>query len=157
MIEVRKEHFEINRNKLEEAVLQQASLFDLYASECEKQRSKVDKMKNSLEYKSALLKIKIREEAESAKIKMTQDQVDCKLLTDLDITALKNQILEEEEYLGQLKAAVEAMRHKRDSLEIEKSLVLSKFSMTTGDVAMDTKAEAYEAAMSESMRRSMSK
>lgn len=157
MIEVKKEHLALDRAHLEQAILNQASWFDLYASECARQQSKVDRLKNQLEYVSAEKKIAIRANAAASGGKApTQDQVDCQLIVDPDIKLLKDSLLEEEEYLGQLKAAVEAMRHKRDSIENERALVLSKFTMD-GDVSPEireqTRLDAIEKATQESMRR----
>ena len=156
MIEVKKEHLALDRAHLEQAILNQASWFDLYASECARQQSKVDRLKNQLEYVSAEKKIAIRANAAASGGKApTQDQVDCQLIVDPDIKLLKDSMLEEEEYLGQLKAAVEAMRHKRDSIENERALVLSKFTMD-GDVSPEireqTRLGAIEKAIQESMR-----
>jgi len=157
MIEVKKEHLALDRAHLEQAILNQASWFDLYASECARQQSKVDRLKNQLEYVSAEKKIAIRANAAASGGKApTQDQVDCQLIVDPDIKLLKDSLLEEEEYLGQLKAAVEAMRHKRDSIENERALVLSKFTMD-GDVSPEireqARLDAIEKATQESMRR----
>lgn len=157
MIEVKKEHLALDRAHLEQAILNQASWFDLYASECARQQSKVDRLKNQLEYVSAEKKIAIRANAAASGGKSpTQDQVDCQLIVDPDIKLLKDSLLEEEEYLGQLKAAVEAMRHKRDSIENERALVLSKFTMD-GDVSPEireqARLDAIEKATQESMRR----
>lgn len=156
MIEVKKEHLVLDRAHLEQAILNQASWFDLYASECARQQSKVDRLKNQLEYVSAEKKIAIRANAAASGGKApTQDQVDCQLIVDPDIKLLKDSLLEEEEYLGQLKAAVEAMRHKRDSIENERALVLSKFTMD-GDVSPEireqARLDAIEKATQESMR-----
>ena len=85
MIEVKKEHFALDRAHLEQAVLEQASLYDLYASECAKQENNVARLKNKLEYRSAQLKIEIRTNADAAKIKMTQDQVDCALAVESEV------------------------------------------------------------------------
>jgi hypothetical protein len=157
MIEVKKEHLALDRAHLEQAILNQASWFDLYASECARQQSKVDHLKNQLEYVSAEKKIAIRANAAASGGKApTQDQVDCQLIVDPDIKLLKDSLLEEEEYLGQLKAAVEAMRHKRDSIENERALVLSKFTMD-GDVSPEireqARLDAIEKATQESMHR----
>lgn len=157
MIEVKKEHLALDRAHLEQAILNQASWFDLYASECARQQSKVDRLKNQLEYVSADKKIAIRANAAASGGKApTQDQVDCQLIVDPDIKLLKDSLLDEEEYLGQLKAAVEAMRHKRDSIENERALVLSKFTMD-GDVSPEireqARLDAIEKATQESMRR----
>lgn len=157
MIEVKKEHLQFDRAHLEEAILNQASWFDLYASECAKQENKIDRLRNELEYKSAQLKIQIRKNAEAAKIKLTQDQVDSALIMEPEIVILKEKILDAEEYHGQLKAAVEAMRHKRDSIENERALVLSKFSMISGDCDPDTKFDAQCKAVEEATRASMRK
>lgn len=156
MIEVKKEHLALDRAHLEQAILNQASWFDLYASECARQQSKVDRLKNQLEYVSAEKKIAIRANAAASGGKApTQDQVDCQLIVDPDIKLLKDSLLEEDEYLGQLKAAVEAMRHKRDSIENERALVLSKFTMD-GDVSPEireqARLDAIEKATQESMR-----
>lgn len=157
MIEGKKEHLVLDRAHLEQAILNQASWFDLYASECARQQSKVDRLKNQLEYVSAEKKIAIRANAAASGGKApTQDQVDCQLIVDPDIKLLKDSLLDEEEYLGQLKAAVEAMRHKRDSIENERALVLSKFTMD-GDVSPEirerARLDAIEKATQESMRR----
>lgn len=157
MIEVKKEHLALDRAHLEQAILNQASWFDLYASECARQQSKVDRLKNQLEYVSAEKKIAIRANAAASGGKApTQDQVDCQLIVDPDIKLLKDSLLDEEEYLGQLKAAVEAMRHKRDSIENERALVLSKFTMD-GDVSPEireqARLDAIEKATQESMHR----
>lgn len=157
MIEVKKEHLALDRAHLEQAILNQASWFDLYASECARQQSKVDRLKNQLEYVSADKKIAIRANAAASGGKApTQDQVDCQLIVDPDIKLLKDSLLDEEEYLGQLKAAIEAMRHKRDSIENERALVLSKFTMD-GDVSPEireqARLDAIEKATQESMRR----
>lgn len=158
MIEVKPEHLALDRAHLEEAVLNQASWYDLYASECGKQQNKVDRLKNELEYKSALKKIEIRSQAEAQKIKMTQDQVDSALVIDPEVKMLNEKILDEEEYLAQLKAAVTAMVHKRDSIENEIRLVLSKASMVTADVSpdirLDMQTSAVERAINESIKNS---
>lgn len=158
MIEVKPEHLALDRAHLEEAILNQASLYDHYASECSRQQSKVDRLKNALEYKSAQLKIQIRTNAEVAKVKMTQDQVDCALEVEPEIQQLKGEILDAEEYLGQLKAAVTAMVHKRDSIENEVRLVLSKAGMLLdGSVSEDTKYDAQAAAVEAATQASMNK
>lgn len=157
MIEVKKEHFALDRAHLEEAILNQASLFDLYASECAKQQSVVDWLKNSLEYRSAQLKIEIRTNADASKIKMTQDQVDCALAVEPEVKQLKEKILDAEEYLGQLKAAVTAMVHKRDSIENETRLVLSKASTILGSCDADTTFDAQCAAVERATQQSMAK
>ena len=54
MIEVKQEHLQFDRAHLEWAILNQASLFDLYASECARQQSKVDKIKNQVAKKGSL-------------------------------------------------------------------------------------------------------
>lgn len=157
MIEVRPEHLALDRAHLEEAVLMQASWYDLYATECAKQQNKVDRLRNELEYKSAQLKIQIRANADAAKVKMTQDQVDCALIVEPEIVMLKKEILDAEEYLGQLKAAVTAMTHKRDSIENEIRLVMSKANMISGDCDPDTKFAAQCAAVEKATQASMSK
>lgn len=157
MIEVKPEHLQLDRAHLEQAVLNQASLYDLYASECGKQQSKVDRLKNELEYKSAQKKIEIRNQAEAQKTKMTQDQVDCALIVDPEVKFLKDKILDEEEYLAQLKAAVTAMVHKRDSIENEIRLVLSKASMVTADVSPDIRLDMQTSAVERAVNESMNK
>lgn len=158
MIEVRPEHLALDRNHLQQANLQQASLTDLYGSECSKQQNKVDRLKNELEYKSAQLKIQIRSNADVAKVKMTQDQVDCALIVEPEIVMLKKEILDAEEYLGQLKAAVEALRHKRDSINNEYRLAISKAdTIINGDVDSDIKFAAQCAAVEKATQASMSK
>ena len=158
MIDVKPEHFNLDRAHLEQAVLTQASLYDLYASECAKQQSVLDRKKNTLEYISAQKKISIRANADAQKIKMTQDQVDCALEVDPEVHQLKEEILDAEEYLGQLKAAVTAMVHKRDSIENEVRLVLSKASMVVQDVdpdiRLDMQTAAVEKAINESIKNS---
>ena len=155
MIEVRPEHLTLDKAHLEQAIFNQASWFDLYATECSKQQSKVDRLKNKLEYRSAQLKIEIRKNADVAKIKMTQDQVDCALFVEPEIVQFKEEFLDAEEYLGQLKAAVEAMRHKRDSIDNEVKLVTAKWSLTDGDCDPDKKFEAQQAAVDRSIQESM--
>lgn len=157
MIEVRPEHLALDRNHLEQAVLMQASWYDLYATECAKQQNKVDRLRNELEYKSAQLKIQIRANADAAKVKMTQDQVDCALIVEPEIVMLKKDILDAEEYLGQLKAAVTAMTHKRDSIDNEIRLVMSKANMISGDCDPETKFAAQCAAVEKATQASMSK
>ena len=156
MIEVKNEHLALDRAHLEQAILNQASWLDLYASECARQQSKVDRLKNQLEYVSAEKKIAIRANAAASGGKVpTQDQVDCQLIVDPDIKLLKDSLLDEEEYLGQLKAAVEAMRHKRDSIENERALVLSKFTMdcdVSPEIREQARLDAIEKATQESMR-----
>lgn len=157
MIEVKPEHLQFDRAHLEWAILNQASLFDLYASECARQQSKVDKIKNALEYKTAEKKTKVRADAAAAGGKApTQDQVDCAVILDPDIKFLKDNLLDEEEYLGQLKAVVEAMRHKRDSIENERALVLSKFTMD-GDVSPELREQVRQEAIDRATQMSMGK
>lgn len=147
MIEVRQEHLVLDRAHLEQAILNQASWFDLYASECSRQQNVVDRLKNRLEYVSAQKKIEIRAQAAAAGGKApTQDQVDCSLIVDPEVQGIKEQILDAEEYLGQLKSAVEAMRHKRDSIENERALVLSKFTMD-GDVSPELREQVRQEAV----------
>ena len=94
MIEVKQEHLQFDRAHLEWAILNQASLFDLYASECARQQSKVDKIKNALEYKTAEKKTKVRADVAAAGGKVpTQDQVDCAVILDPDIKLLKDNLL----------------------------------------------------------------
>lgn len=157
MIEVKAEHFQLSRTHLEDAVLTQASLFEHYAGEAARQESVVARLKNELSYKTAQRKIEIRANAAAAKIKMVQDEVDCQIETDPELRAIKSQILDAEEYLGQLKSAVEAMRHKRDSIENERALVLSKFTMISGDCAPETRLEAQTEAVERATQESMKK
>lgn len=156
MIEVKPEHLHLDRAHLHQANFQQASLMDLYASECGKQQNKVDRLKNELEYKSAQKKIEIRANAEAQKIKMTQDQVDCALIVDTEIKFLKDNILDEEEYLAQLKAAVEGLRHKRDSINNEYRLIISKADViVNGDVDPDIRFKAQAEAIQDSINQSI--
>lgn len=156
MIEVKPEHLHLDRAHLQQANFQQASLMDLYASECGKQQNKVDRLKNELEYKSAQKKIEIRANAEAQKIKMTQDQVDCALIVDTEIKFLKDNILDEEEYLAQLKAAVEGLRHKRDSINNEYRLAISKAdTIINGDVDPDIRFKAQAEAIQDSINQSI--
>lgn len=158
MIEVKKEHFVLDRAHLEQAVLEQASLYDMYASEFARQQNVVDRLKNSLAYETAQTKIAIRANAAATKTKMTQDEVDCQVETDKKLANMRLSVLDAEEYLGQLKAAVEAMRHRRDSIENERALVLSKFSMLMdGDCSDETKAEARTTLTEQAIYRSMNK
>lgn len=157
MIEVKAEHFQLSRTHLEDAVLTQASLFEHYAGEAARQESVVARLKNELSYKTAQRKIEIRANAAAAKIKMVQDEVDCQIETDPELCAIKAQILDAEEYLGQLKSAVEAMRHKRDSIENERALVLSKWTMISGDCAPETKLDAQTEAVERATQESMKK
>lgn len=157
MIEVKAEHFQLSRTHLEDAVLTQASLFEHYAGEAARQESVVARLKNELSYKTAQRKIEIRANAAAAKIKMVQDEVDCQIETDPELRAIKSQILDAEEYLGQLKSAVEAMRHKRDSIENERALVLSKFTMISGDCAPETRLEVQTEAVERATQESMKK
>lgn len=157
MIDVKPEHFNLDRAHLEQAVLTQASLYDLYASECAKQQSVLDRKKNTLEYISAQKKISIRANADAQKIKMTQDQVDCALAVEPEVKQLREEILDAEEYLGQLKAAVTAMVHKRDSIENETRLVLSKASTILGSCDADTTFDAQCAAVEKATQQSMAK
>lgn len=157
MIEVKAEHFQLSRTHLEDAVLTQASLFEHYAGEAARQEIAVARLKNELSYKTAQRKIEIRAKAAAAKIKMVQDEVDCQIETDPELRAIKAQILDAEEYLGQLKSAVEAMRHKRDSIENERALVLSKWTMISGDCAPDTKLETQTEAVERATQESMKK
>ena len=155
MIEVKPEHLTLDRNHLEQAVLNQASLFDLYATECSKQESKVARLRNTLEYKTALFRIEIRKNADAAKVKLVLDQIDCAVAVEPEIVQLKEEIVDAEEYLGQLKAAVEALRHKRDSIANEVRLVATKFFLTDGDCDPDTKYEAQVKAVEEATQRSL--
>jgi uncharacterized protein with gpF-like domain len=155
MIDVKKEHFSLDRAHLEEAILNQASLYDLYASECARQQNKVDRLKNGLEYAEAQKKIDIRRNAEDTGKKMTQDQVDCEVVVDSEIVAIKQDLLDAEEYLAQLKVAVAAMVHKRDSIENEVRMVMSKVSMTNGDVSSETRYDAQVEAVDRATQASM--
>ena len=83
--------------------------------------------------------------------------MDCQIDTDPELRALKAQIMDAEEYLGQLKSAVEAMRHKRDSIENERALVLSKWTMISGDCAPETRLEAQTEAVERATQESMKK
>ena len=158
MLEVKPEHLTLDRAHLQQANFQQASLIDLYGSECSKQQSKVDRIKNKLEYRSSQLKIEIRKNADVAKIKMTQDQVDCALTVEPEIVQLKEELLDAEEYLGQLKVAVEALRHKRDSINNEYKLAISKAdAILNGDVDSDIKFREQTAAVEKATQASMNK
>lgn len=158
MIEVKREHLLLDRAHLRQANFQQASLVDLYGSEFSKQQNTVDRLKNELEYKSAMKKIDIRRNAEATKTKMTQDQVDSEVIADPEISALKVRILDAEEYLGQLKSAVEALRNKRDSINNEYRIAISKADSIIGcdvdpEIKMDLQAQAVQDAINESINR----
>lgn len=157
MIEVKSEHFALDRAHLEQAILSQASLYELYASEAAKVEAQVSRKKNALEYKSAQLKIQIRANADAAKVKLTQDQVDSALVVEPEIQQLKTEILDAEEYLGQLKAAVTAMVHKRDSIENETRMVLSRASMVSGECTPETTFQAQTRAVEAATEASMKK
>lgn len=157
MIEVKPEHLHLDRAHLETAILNQASIFDLYATECGKQQNKVDRLQGSLEYTIAKKKLEIRDNAEAAKKKLTLDDVASLVLTDPQVVEAKNRLFDEQEYLLQLKAAVEALRHKRDSIDNEVRLVLSKASLITCDVDPDTKFDAQTEAIDRATRESMAR
>lgn len=157
MIEVKAEHFQLNRNRLEEAILQQPSLYEYYASEAARVENRVARLKNELAYKTAQAKIEIRANAAAQKIKMVVDEVECAVEVNPELRAIKGQILDAEEYLGQLKAAVSAMLQKRDSIENERSLLLSKFTMLNGDCAPETSYEAQAQAVERAAAESMAK
>lgn len=157
-IQVKPEHFVLDRNNLEQAILNQASWFDLYASECAKQENKIDRLRNELKYKSAQRKIEIRANAAATKTKLLLDEVECMIATDPELHELELKILDVEEYHGQLKSAVEAMRHKRDSIENERALVLSKASMILdGAVDADTRFQAQLDAVDRATQESMNR
>ena len=100
-------------------------------------------------------KIDIRRNAEATGKKMTQDQVDCEVVVDEEIVAVKTELLDAEEYLAQLKVAVAAMVHKRDSIENEVRMVMSKVSMTNGDVSSETRYDAQVEAVDRATQASM--
>lgn len=157
MIEVKPEHLHLDRAHLETAILNQASIFDLYATECGKQQNKVDRLQGSLDYTIAKKKLEIRDNAEAAKKKLTLDDVASLVLTDPEVVEAKGRLFDEQEYLLQLKAAVEALRHKRDSIDNEVRLVLSKASLITCDVDPDTKFDAQAEAIDRATRESMAR
>ena len=53
-----------------------------------------------------------------------------------------------------ISAAVEAMRHKRDSIENERALVLSKFTMD-GDVSPELREQVRQEAIDRATQMSM--
>lgn len=159
MIEAKKEHLVLDRAHLEKANLEQASIFDMYAVECSKQQKVVDDLKRNLKYLVSNKRTEIRNNAAAQNKKMVLDEIDCQINLDQEVQELEGQILEEEEYLGQLKGHIESLRIKRDSIANEFRLVLSRASILLEDNSIDpslTEAMQNES-MDQAMIRSMSR
>lgn len=159
MIEAKKEHLVLDRAHLEKANLEQASIFDMYAIECSKQQKVVDELKRKLKYLMSNKRTEIRNNAAATKTKLILDEIDCQVNLDKEVQELEGRILDEEEYLSQLKGHIESLRIKRDSIANEFKLVLSKASLLFDDGTVDselTEKMQYES-MDEAMQMSMSK
>lgn len=118
-------HLEVNRGNLEKCILQQASLYDYYAKEAAEVEAKVNRKKNDIEVKTAALKIQVRKNWTEAKAP-TIDQIEAIVITDAELQALKSELFDLMEYHGKLKARVAAVTQKRDMIETEVKIILSK-------------------------------
>lgn len=153
MIEAKKEHLVLDRAHLEKANLEQASIFDMYAVECSKQQKVVDGLKRSLKYLVSNKRTEIRNNAAATKTKLILDEIDCQVNLDKEVQALEGKILDEEEYLSQLKGHIESLRIKRDSIANEFKLVLSKASLLLDNGTVDP--ELAERMQYDSMDKAM--
>lgn len=153
MIEAKKEHLVLDRAHLEKANLEQASIFDMYAVECSKQQKVVDGLKRSLKYLVSNKRTEIRNNAAATKTKLILDEIDCQVNLDKEVQALEGKILDEEEYLSQLKGHIESLRIKRDSIANEFKLVLSKASLLLDNGTVDS--ELTERMQYDSMDKAM--
>ena len=159
MIEAKKEHLVLDRAHLEKANLEQASIFDMYATECSKQQKVVDGLKRNLKYLVSNKRTEIRNNAVATKTKLVLDEIDCQVNLDKEVQALEGKILDEEEYLSQLKGHIEALRIKRDSIANEFKLVLSKASLLLDNGTVDPELsermqyDSMDKAMNDSLSR----
>ena len=153
MIQAKKEHLVLDRAHLEKANLEQASIFDMYAIECSKQQKVVDGLKRQLKYLVSNKRTEIRNNAAATKTKLILDEIDCQVNLDPEVIALDGKILDEEEYLSQLKGHIESLRIKRDSIANEFKLVLSKASLLLDDGKVDP--ELTERMQYDSMDKAM--
>jgi hypothetical protein len=153
MIEAKKEHLVLDRAHLEKANLEQASIFDMYATECSKQQKVVDGLKRNLKYLVSNKRTEIRNNAAATKTKLILDEIDCQVNLDKEVQALEGKILDEEEYLSQLKGHIESLRIKRDSVANEFKLVLSKASLLLDNGTVDP--ELAERMQYDSMDKAM--
>lgn len=153
MIEAKKEHLVLDRAHLEKANLEQASIFDMYATECSKQQKVVDGLKRNLKYLVSNKRTEIRNNAAATKTKLVLDEIDCQVNLDKEVQALEGKILDEEEYLSQLKGHIESLRIKRDSIANEFKLVLSKASLLLDNGTVDP--ELSERMQYDSMDKAM--
>jgi len=101
---------------LTSAMMEQASLFAHYGILAAKASRQVDDVKMLLENVEAKVYRKVRDEAASTGVKLTEAQVEKQVVTHEHVISFRKALNEAKQIEAVAKTAVEAFRHRRDML-----------------------------------------
>lgn len=101
---------------LTNAMMEQASLFAHYGVLAAKASRQVDDVKMLLENVEAKVYRKVRDEAATEGVKLTEAQVEKQVVTHEQVIAFRKALNEAKQIEAIAKTAVEAFRHRRDML-----------------------------------------
>ena len=111
-----REHVSLGHQHIQTAFVEHAELFAWYATAYELASAHESKLKTELGRKYAILDANARQQAKQAGVKMTEKMVENTVITSPAYRALEDDYLEARRDAGLLKAAKDAMIHRRDML-----------------------------------------
>lgn len=109
-------HVSLQHKPIQEAFVEHAELFAWYATAYELASSHESNLKTELGRKYAILDANARQQAKQANVKMTEKMVENTVITSPAYRSLEDEYLKAKRSTGLLKAAKDAMIHRRDML-----------------------------------------
>lgn len=111
-----REHVSLQHKPIQEAFKEHAELFAWYATAYELASDHESRLKTELGRKYAMLDASARQQAKQAGVKMTEKMVENTVITSPAYRSLEDDYLRAKRDSGLLKAAKDAMVHRRDML-----------------------------------------
>jgi hypothetical protein len=122
---------------LQTAVSRQTSLYDYYAQKCADARADRDEAVNRLDARSAQVELRIRQEAEAAKQKITIPEVTAQVAANEELIGLRQDVVDKNREYLRLDAKVRALDHKKTMIECAVRMTLSKsYNMSEDGVSV---------------------
>lgn len=133
----------INKFKLDEECLSQASIYFRYAEASVEAKKALSKAKDNLELVSSTRNIELREELTSKGVKVTESLINSALLKDEAVLEAKENLRKSEFVYGKITVAVQAMDARKSELDnLVKLYCAGYFSSPSGVKKSDANEQA---------------